>query len=150
MADSTPVRLVYHFDDGDTSDLALGTIDRNGLITVETVAEGQEEMVGTLVAELNETSRIYVRGMTDGPEGETGRMTKTAIERGTPQFLEAFSENCLRFYSVEVRFDPAVLASDSSGLDWPDTVPPSAEDDPIEPSGAYDESDDGEPSPYTS
>lgn len=136
MAQTAALRIVYLFEDGQTSDLALGTIDRSGVIETSVVADGEEDKVAALVAELNGLDRVFVQEMVDGPEGESGRRRKIPVERGTAEFLTALQSDAERFYSVALRFDPAVLTEedDGMGLDWPDMPPP---EPPIPGAGSY-------------
>jgi hypothetical protein len=104
------LRLVYHFDDGETSDLALGTIDSAGVLAVSKVAEGAEERVATLVEELNASPQVFVRSGSRTPGAARGTLKKTAVLRGMPGFIDALVETARRFYGVELRFDPVGLA----------------------------------------
>ncbi len=109
MTPTAALRLVFHFDDGDTSDLALGTIDANGIIAVGKVADGQEDRVAMLVEELNASETVFVRSGSDNPDAVPGTMKKTAVLRGMPGFIDALVETARRFYGVELRFDRAEL-----------------------------------------
>ena len=109
MAEQAPLRIVYVFEDGAESDMALGTITREGMLEITKVAQGQEASVDMLVSELNGSSRMFMRDATTSPETGRAAMVKTPVDRGMPGFLEALVENAKRFYGVELRFDPAVF-----------------------------------------
>ena len=109
MAEIAPLRIVYVFEDGAESDMALGTITREGILDVTKVAQGQEASVETLVSELNGSSRMFLRDARTSPQTGRAAMVKTPVDRGMPGFLDALVENAKRFYGAELRFDPAVF-----------------------------------------
>lgn len=124
MSMTTPLKLVYVFDDGDTVELASGTIDSNGVIAIQTMKPGEEESVETVVAELNAAEQVYVRGMADGEE--EGALTKLPVERGMPGFLPELVATAQRFFNVELRFDETALEGPkkfarSAPVDEPET-----------------------------
>jgi hypothetical protein len=102
------LRIVYVFDDGDTSDLALGTIDRSGTITVSKIQDGEDERVQQLVEELNESDKVYIKR---GSDSHRGGLQKIPIYRGDPLFIDTLCETARRFYSVELRFSKEELAT---------------------------------------
>jgi len=107
---SVPLRIVYIFEDGDESDIALGTIDRVGHIEIGKIADGQDENVASIVAELNESDRVFVKDLSHEPGAAPHTLVKRAVLRGSPDFLDALDETARRFYSVELRYDRAALA----------------------------------------
>ena len=121
MTDVTPLRMVYVFEDGDRSDLALGMIDQLGQITAKDIASGQEESVDRIVAELNAQEQVYRREVAgfDRP-----MPTKTAVMRGMADFLAVQRETALRLYGIELVYDPSVFDNDPAGLDWPQPANP--------------------------
>lgn len=106
MAQTVPLRIVYVFEDGAESDMALGTISREGVLETTKIADGQEKAVETLVSELNASDRVFLREMVTSPRTGMGSMAKIPVERGTPGFLAALQETAKRFYKLELRFDP--------------------------------------------
>lgn len=78
---NTDLKIVYIFDDGAESDIALGTIDSYGIMSISKIADGQEETVNTMVHELNSQEKVYYRDV--GSSSATGRVIqkKTAILR---------------------------------------------------------------------
>ncbi len=109
MADQAPLRIVYVFGDGDESDMALGTITRDGMIDITRVAPGQETAVETMVAELNGAERMFLRDAHTNAETGRAAMTKQAILRGGPGFLDALCQTVQRFYKADLRFDRTVF-----------------------------------------
>lgn len=110
MAETAPLRIVYRFEDGAESDLALGQIDRMGQITVSKVAPGEEARLDRMLAELNGAEHLFLRDGVRVPAGETrARKVKRSVLRGDPEFLAALIETAARFFRVELRFDPALL-----------------------------------------
>ncbi len=143
MADTAPLRIVYVFDDGDESDLALGTISQDGLIETTTIAEGQEAAVATLVEDLNGTERVFDRSMETMEDADRPVMVKTPVTRGEPAFLETLRDTAMRFHKVDLRFDPEVFDSAFALVDdnepEPDTEEIEAPAGPGEPPDANSE-----------
>lgn len=106
------LRIVYVFDDGDSSDLAVGTIDRNGVIAVTKVQEGEEERVNQMVEELNESEKVFMKR---GSDMNTG-LQKIPVYRGEPGFIETLCETARRFYGAELQFDKEALMATTSDL----------------------------------
>lgn len=141
MAEIAPLRIVYIFEDGAESDIALGTIAQDGMLEITKVAEGQEAAVETLVSEMNASQRMFLRDARTNPETGRAALTKTPVDRGAPEFLDALRDNAKRFYSVELRFDPAVFAGgevlmmdpeDAEEDEQIDDTPPEPDMTPIE------------------
>lgn len=109
MAEYAPLRIVYVFDDGDESDMALGTIDRQGTIEISRVAPGQDAAVETMVGELNGTGQMFFRDAHTNAETGRAAMVKKAVQRGEPDFFDALRQTAQRFYKADLRFDPAVF-----------------------------------------
>ncbi len=123
MSDTTYVRLVYVFEDGDRSDLALGLIDRLGMITIEQTAPGQDETVARIVGELNEKEQVFEEALMQ-PEGtDRAKLTYRPIGRAEPSFLTALKETAKRTYRIDLVFDVSAFSGDSTGLDWPAPTP---------------------------
>ena len=117
MAHTAPLRIVYKFEDGDETDMAVGSITRDGVITILKTAPGEEARVDTMVTELNDTDRVFVRDKPANPGGsDRSKMIKRAIIRGDDDFLQALQETALRFYGTELRFDAGILQG-PAGLD---------------------------------
>lgn len=135
MPPTAPLRIVYLFDDGDESDMALGAIDGQGVISVTQAAPGQAEAVQRMVVELNRSPQVFLRDARTSPK--TGRVTQTkqAVRRGAPGFLEALRQTARRFYKADLRFDPALLTGGAplAPDPTPDDTPPPADDTPPEP-----------------
>ena len=111
MAQSTYLKVVYTFDDGGRSDLAVGTIDAMGQIEVSKVAPGQEDRVNLMVTELNQAERVFVPDLAhDDVTGQTS-LVKRSVYRAMPDFLEALTEYARRHYRAELQFDAAALAN---------------------------------------
>lgn len=129
MANTAPLRIVYMFEDGEESDLAVGTITRDGIISILKTAPGEDARVETIVTEINETERVFVRDKPANPGGsERSTLIKRSIVRGEDDFLSALQANALRFYRTELRFDPEIL-NGPAGLDpAPDTTLNAADD----------------------
>jgi hypothetical protein len=141
MAEIAPLRIVYIFEDGAESDIALGTIAQDGMLEITKVADGQAAAVGTLVSELNAAERMFLRDARTSPETGRAALTKTPVDRGAPEFMEALRETARRYYSVDLRFDPAVFAGgellmqdgdDEPGDDQIDDTPPEPDMTPVE------------------
>ncbi|MEX0348146.1 MAG: hypothetical protein AB3N15_01890 [Paracoccaceae bacterium] len=148
MTRTTPLRIVYIFDDGDEVDLASGTIDTEGVIAVEMMTEGEEESVETVVRELNASERVFVRDMSNESGLDRPALTKRPIERGMPGFLEELVATARRFYKVELRFDLSQLESRGASFSLPDDViAPEEDDDELldAPDSGYGTGDDSEP-----
>lgn len=109
MAEHAPLRIVYVFEDGEESDMALGTIDALGHITINRTAPGQEETVERIVADFNGSERMYSRDAHTNPETGRAAMVKKAIPRGGPGFFEALREAARRFYKADLKFDPSLF-----------------------------------------
>jgi hypothetical protein len=107
------LRIVYIFDDGDTSDLALGTIDQSGMITVSKIQDGQEERVHQLVDELNESDKVYIKR---GSDSNSRGLQKIPIYRGDERFIETLCETARRFYSVDLQFSKEDLTAPDRDL----------------------------------
>lgn len=130
MSETTYIRLVYVFPDGDRSDLALGLIDRSGMITAETFAPGQEETVVRILAELNGQERVFREELMLPDGTDRPKLSYVSIDRGVPGFMEALQESTLKTYGIDLVFDASAFDGDSTGLDWPLPAPA---DDPIPP-----------------
>ena len=109
MAEHAPLRIVYVFEDGEESDMALGTIDLLGHIEITRVAPGQEETVERMVADLNGSERVFLRDAHTNPETGRAAMVKKGIARGGPGFFDALRQTAQRFYKADLRFDPSVF-----------------------------------------
>lgn len=127
MANSTELRIVKRFPDGQTGDVAVGRINTFGVITIDRVAAGQDASVAQIVAELNATDIAYVKeiavveGDPEAAEDADGLPTdpanvmvhsalvKRAFERGSAGFFPALVEMTERFYALELQFDATSL-----------------------------------------
>lgn len=128
MTNTTEIRIVKRFPDGQTGDVAVGTIDTFGTIVIDRTAPGQEDAVASIVEELNATDIVYDKriavmepeddpmapelpddaALPPEPTVQT-TLVKEAFNRGTPEFFPAFIEMTKRFYALELQFDAAAL-----------------------------------------
>ncbi len=133
MAELAPLKMVYVFEDGAESDIALGTISRDGMLTATRIADGQEDSVATLIAELNGADKVFLRETDTSPETGRALLVKTPVERGARGFLDALCETAKRFYKVELRFDPAIFDGGEVLIVDDADAPEPLDDDPPEP-----------------
>lgn len=133
MAELAPLKMVYVFEDGAESDIALGTISRDGVLTATRIADGQEDSVATMVAELNGADKAFLRETDTSPETGRALLVKTPVERGAPGFLDALCETAKRFYKIELRFDPAIFDGGEVLIVDDADAPEPLGDDPPEP-----------------
>lgn len=109
MDRTTTLRIVDLRDDGTTSDLAVGTIDTQGMIALDQVTEGQEPRAGVLVEDLNGLTQVNVISGSRDPDAPPGALAQRAVRRGDPGFHDALAERARRYYRVDLQFSRAVL-----------------------------------------
>jgi len=127
MTNTTEIRIVKRFPDGQTGDVAVGTINRSGVITIERTAPGAEDSIAQVVQEMNATDVVYdkriaIRDSNDTAQDEDSpglsplvepnmqtTLVKQAFNRGTPEFFPALINTAKRFYGLELQFDEKIL-----------------------------------------
>src|SRR5688572_5970743 len=113
MADdlrTTTLRLTYRDRDGEATDLGTATINERGMITDVAPAEGQEDLVGGMVDDLNRREDVPV-DVPAGPDQPKFAVASIRVARDAHDFLLQLRSYVRKLYRVEMAFDLSALGA---------------------------------------